>query len=82
MSAASPAHQGEDGGYPAGVALPIAKARLRIGDFDRSADVKPDDKGITFSMPLKAGRTQLHTWLLDDKGQELCSAFYAEVRRK
>lgn len=82
LTAASPAFQGVDGGFPAGVALPIAKARLRIADFDRTADVKGDEKGITFTVPLKAGRTQLHTLFLDAKGQDLCSAYYTEVRRK
>jgi arylsulfatase len=81
MTAASPAFQGTLGRYPAGVALPVAKARLKVGDFDRTADVKKDDKGVAFTVPLRKGRTRLQTWLLDGDGKELCGAYYVEVRR-
>jgi arylsulfatase len=82
MTAASPAFKGKIGQYPEGVALPVAKARLKVGDFDKTAEVKKDDKGVTFAVALKKGRTKLQTWLLDADGKELCGAYYAEVRRK
>ena len=44
--------------------------------------VKDGDKGVTFSVRLKAGRTQLQTSFLDASGAELCGAYYTEVRRK
>jgi arylsulfatase len=82
MTAASPAYKGTLGQHPAGVALPVAKARLKVGEFDRTADVKQDDQGVTFVVPLKRGRDKMQTWLLDADGKELCGAYYAEVKRK
>jgi arylsulfatase len=65
-----------------GQALPIAKARLQIGDFDRSIPVAPGAKSAIFTVPLKAGKTRLQTWFYDLSGNDLCGAFYATVRRK
>jgi arylsulfatase len=64
-----------------GKALPIAKARLKIGVFDRSKPVAPGDKAVVFTVPLKAGPAQLQTWFYDASGTELCGAFYATARR-
>jgi arylsulfatase A-like enzyme len=77
-----PPYQGTDGVYPAGVALPIAKARIKIADFDESSPVKSDQTGISFSAALKAGRAQLQTWFLAGDGREVCGAYYVYVRRK
>ena len=82
IRAASPEFKAPAGNYAAGVALPVAKARLKIGDADQSAAVKETDKAVTFTVALKAGRTQLQTWFYDAAGKDLCSAYYAEVRRK
>ncbi len=65
-----------------GKALPIAKARLKIGDFDQSKPAAPGDKSVIFTVPLKAGRTRLQTWFYDQSGHELCGAFYAVACRK
>jgi arylsulfatase A-like enzyme len=65
-----------------GKALPIAKARLKIGDFDQSKPAAPGDKSVIFTAPLKAGRTRLQTWFYDPSGNELCGAFYAMADRK
>jgi arylsulfatase len=65
-----------------GKALPIAQARLKIGDFDQSKPVTPGDKSATFTVPLKAGKTRLQTWFYDQSGSELCGAFYATAYRK
>ena len=65
-----------------GKALPIAKARLKIGDFDQSKPVIPGDKSVVFTVPLKAGRIRLQTWFYDPSGNELCGAFYVMAYRK
>ena len=65
-----------------GKALPIAKARLKIGDFDQSKPVAPGDKSVVFTVPLKAGRTRLQTWFYDQSGNELCGAFYVMAYRR
>jgi hypothetical protein len=82
LSAGLPPYQGVDGIYPAGVALPIAKARMKIADFDQSLSVQPDETGVTFIAPLKASSAQLQTWFYAADGQELCGAYYIDVRRK
>jgi arylsulfatase len=83
ITAGVPAFQAKDGGLPAGKALPVAKARLKLGDVDESKPVSPHDKSVVFTLPLKAGtRTTLQTWLYDVDGKELCGAYFAYVRRK
>jgi hypothetical protein len=64
------------------VALPVAKARLRVGSVDETKFVSPGAKGVTFTLRLKPGRTTLQTWLLDRADTELCGAYFAYVRRK
>jgi arylsulfatase A-like enzyme len=71
-----------DGEFPAGVALPIAKARLKVGAFDASQTVGASDTGKTFAVKLKPGRTQLQTWFYDAAGGEICGAYYVYVHRK
>jgi arylsulfatase A-like enzyme len=84
MSAGVPAFKSKDGsgGLPEGVALPVAKARLRVGSVDETKLVPPGAKGVTFTLRLKPGRATLQTWLLDRADTELCGAYFAYVRRK
>jgi inosine-uridine nucleoside N-ribohydrolase len=63
------------------MALPIAKARLKIGMFDQTTAVVPADKFVSFRVPLKGGPTELQTWFRDEAGKELCGAYYVYVRR-
>jgi arylsulfatase len=65
-----------------GKALPIAKARLKITEFDESKSVAPGDKSVTFAVRLKAGKTRLQTWFYDAAGNELCGAFYVTAHRR
>jgi len=81
ITAGLPALKGVDGPFPEGIALPIVKARLKIGTFDQTQEVRPDDRAVVFSMPLLAGRTQLQTWFYDAEGKELCGAFFVDVLR-
>ncbi len=71
-----------DGELAAGKALPVAKARLKVGEFDESRAVGETDKAATFAVRLKAGPAELRTWLSDAEGRELCGAYYVHVRRK
>jgi len=59
-------------------AIRATQARLRIGDFDETRPVKPSDKVITFLVELKAGRANLHTWLIDDSGASW-GAYYVYI---
>ncbi|HEX5104275.1 MAG TPA: arylsulfatase [Pirellulaceae bacterium] len=79
--AASPEHRGTDGSYPPGVALPIAKARIKIGELDQSAPIGADDKAVTFQTALEKGPVELQTWFYDADGGAICGAYLVEIRR-
>ena len=64
-----------------GKAVPIAKARLRIGGEAVSAETVPGQKEVRFTVKLKAGKTRLETWFLGKDGAALCSAYYTKVER-
>jgi arylsulfatase len=81
IAAGAPEHRVEDGTYPAGVALPIARARLRIGAVEQARPVGALDKAVTFRVGLEAGNTQLQTWFDDAEGRELCGAYYVYLHR-
>jgi arylsulfatase len=71
-----------DGVYSAGKALPIAKARLKIGDFDQTLPVEATDRSVVFTVQLETtAKLQMQTWFYDAQGKELCGAYYAYVRR-
>jgi arylsulfatase len=76
-----PEHKAEDGQLLPGVAIPVAKARLKVGAFDRTIDVGPEDREAVFRMRLPAGQTQMQSWFLDGGGQALLGAYYAYVER-
>jgi arylsulfatase len=83
LTAALPEVKIENRSWVAGVALPIAKARLKIGDRDESKVVSATDKEAVFNIALKAGaKLQMQSWFYDASGNELCGAYYAYVRRK
>jgi arylsulfatase A-like enzyme len=82
MNAPLPMHDGEDGDYQPGVALPISKARLRIGQQDVSTSVTSNDREASFTLKLPAGRTTMQTWFYDKTGEEICGAYYVYVHRQ
>ena len=63
-----------------GQARPIAKARLKVGGFDRTIDCPPGSTVASFTVPLQAGKTTVETFFLDENGEVLCSAFYTQVK--
>ena len=66
-----------------GIALPLARARLKIGDYDASQEIKGGEQvAVLFAMKLPAGPTRLQGWFYDASGKPLCGAYYATVRRK
>ena len=81
ISAAAPKYEAADGILPAGAALPIARARLKIGDIERDGAVSLTDKSVVFTCELPAGPTQLQTWFQDAGGNEMCGAYFVEVTR-
>jgi hypothetical protein len=81
MRAATPAHQGECGQYPAGVALPVAKAAIQAGFRTFSNPVGPEDREAVFRTPLGEGRTMMQTWFYNDAGEEISGAYYVYAER-
>ncbi len=82
IASALPPHPNPDGEFPAGVALPIARARLMIGGVDQSCSVTPADDGVTFNVKLKAGPAELKTFFSDAAGAEICGAYYVYIHRR
>ena len=82
LAAGAPAQRHAFGEWPAGVALPIASARLAVGGFDAKRAVAAEDPAVVFTATLKAGQTSMQTWFLDAAGRELCGAYYVYVTRK
>ncbi|MBL8227621.1 MAG: arylsulfatase [Bryobacterales bacterium] len=82
MRAGLPAHQGEVGQYPAGVALPIAKVTLQAGGRKLTRAIGADDREAVFTLPLQEGRILVQTWFHDEQNQEISGAYYVYVTRK
>src|SRR5262249_28724944 len=82
ISAASPEYRAADGVLSAGIALPIAKARIKIANFEQNAPVGPADNETTFTAALPSGLAELQSWFSAADGQEICGAYLVEVRRK
>jgi arylsulfatase len=81
LSASMPKFKAIDGEYPPGNALPIAKAKIRVGETEKRIDLTPADKSAKFVIPLQSGRTKVQTWFYDASGQKLCGAYYVYVKR-
>ena len=81
MSGAYPKTQREHFLFRQCKALPVAKARLKIGAFDQTVAVQPTDKHAPFELELPAGDIEMRTWLLDANGAELCGAYYVDVTK-
>jgi arylsulfatase A-like enzyme len=82
LDVACPVQKKRKGELPEGPALPIAKAQLRVAGQEQSVKTEPGAKVATFRVTLKGGqKTHLHGWFQDAKGNDLCGAYYAQVRR-
>jgi hypothetical protein len=82
ISAGTSQFQATDGVLPAGIALPIARARLKIGELERDSAVGPTATSVEFTCELPAGPVQLQTWFQDASGDEVCGAYFVEVTRQ
>lgn len=74
---ATPDHRG----YPAGVALPINAARLRVGQKTESRTVADQDQAAVFQLELAQGKTELEALFLGEESKPICGAFFVSVRR-
>lgn len=55
------------------------KARLKVGSFDKTADIKPSRHAIKFDVRLEEGDVNLQTWLTNTEG-ESWGAYYVYIR--
>ena len=81
-----PEFKAKVGGLPAGKALSITRARLKVGNLlDESRPVTANDKAITFHVTLPEGaklaKLTMQSWFYDASGEALCGAYFADVRR-
>jgi arylsulfatase A-like enzyme len=63
-----------------GKAINATKARLTIADKDLTVPVSRNAHAVTFELQLKAGKTRLQTWFMDDRGNSR-GAYYVYVKR-
>jgi arylsulfatase A-like enzyme len=67
-------------GIPGGTAISATQARLKIADVDVTKPIPQGAHAVTFAVEMKAGKTQLQTWLMDgDDGPR--GAYYVYVKR-
>jgi hypothetical protein len=68
--------------YPQGIALPVARANLRVGFQEYSVKVKEGDAAAVFRVPLKEGNTTLRGEFYNSEGDRLCGAYYVYITRE
>jgi len=76
-----PATPVTDGELEKGIPLEITTARIRIGRFFGRKKLPKNANHATFRARLAKGKTRLHTWFDDSRGQPIIGAYYVYVRR-
>ena len=59
-----------------GKAIRATTARIKIGNVEQEQSISAKAKAVTFTIPLKAGRILMQTWLADSKAGESRGAYY------
>ena len=65
---------------PGGKAITATKARLTIANFDMTEPVPRNARAVPFQLRLKAGKTRLQTWFVDETGESR-GAYYVYAKR-
>jgi len=65
---------------PGGKAINVTRARLTIADQDMTVPVSRAAHAVTFDLRLRAGKTRLQTWFMDNMGNSR-GAYYVYVKR-
>jgi len=66
---------------PGGKAVAATTARLKIADIDLTQPIPQDAAAVTFRVELKASKTKLQTWLIDEASGQSRGAYYVYVKR-
>jgi hypothetical protein len=61
-------------------AISATTARLEIADVDLTKPIPHDATAVTFKVKLKAGKTRIQTWFIDEQGESR-GAYYVYVKR-
>lgn len=71
-----------DGTFVAGTALPIRKAKLRIGEKFTPINL-PNETHTAFltTQRLAKGPIEIQSYFLDEDGKDICGAYYLYVKR-
>lgn len=62
-----------------GKTITATRARLTIADQDMTVPVSRNARAVTFELQLKAGKTRLQTWFMDDRGNSR-GAYYVYMK--
>ena len=79
MRAPLPPYTGTVGQYPAGIALPIARAGLRVGEIRKTAAVGPEDREVVFRLPCARAEPQFRPGFTTNRARR--SAARLRIRR-
>ncbi len=66
--------------FTGGKALSIREAAIRVQGQEKTTQVSPEDKAITFSLQLERGPTHLQTYFVDEAGS-VRGAYYVYVTK-
>lgn len=61
-------------------AFPIAGAKLSIGDQLLTATTNPQATAVSFKVTLQPGKYRLKSWFQNATGDDLCGAYFADVK--
>ena len=66
--------------FPAAAGKPVraVRAKVEIAGQTREVEVEPGSKGVVFELDLPIGKTELRTWLYDEKSKA-GGAYFTEV---
>ena len=82
ISAGLPGVKVTAGELDPGIALPVVAAKAKIDFVEKRKPVKADAQSVIFGFKLDKGPVRLYTSFVDEKGEDICGAYYVYVKRK
>ncbi len=59
----------------------FVSAKLKMGDAERTCEIQPSDRSVTFTVELSEGPVNLQTWLAESNGNSV-GAYYVYVENR
>lgn len=66
--------------YKLGKKVVVKKAKIKVGEIEKAAEVKQPSESVKFILKLEAGKTTVQTWLTDDENVDR-GAYYVYVTK-